>query len=270
MHPNGHFLSLADFNARYDIEINFLEYESIKHAIPGDLKKNAAIEAAKLENQPLITNVVLKVKSSKEIYEELIKPLKKDPTCIKSWPDQYGIAFTEPEWKEIFDLPWKVTKHTKLIEFQCKILHKVYASNSYVSRFDITVLPNCEICMVKHNTKHFFVDCMKVRYFWFQFQVCFMPEIDITCNDILFGIFKDQSFALNYCLLHAKWYLHKEHIGSANFKNYRPSFQKYIMYLQNVLQIEECCYKLRNKVKLFTDNLGSIYDLVRRMSSNVM
>ena len=42
------------------------------------------------------------------------------------------------------------------------------------------------------------------------------------------------------------------------------------MYLQNVLQIEECCYKLRNKVKLFTDNLGSIYDLVRRMSSNVM
>ena len=96
MHPNGKFLSLADFNASFDLDINFLEYDSIKHAIPGDLKRNAAVEAAQLENQPLITNVVLKVKSSKEIYNELIKPLKTDPTGIKSWPDQYGIAFIEP------------------------------------------------------------------------------------------------------------------------------------------------------------------------------
>ena len=91
----------------------------------------------------------------------------------------------------------------------------MYASNSYVSRFDLTVAEYCETCMVKHNTKHFFVNCIKVNIFWVQFKDCLAPEKDdITCNNILFGSLEDNSFALNYCLLHPKWYLHIDHKGS--------------------------------------------------------
>ena len=159
MDHNGKFLTFADFTARYDINSNFLEYESVKHAIPSDLKQKATDEFSKRENQ----NVELKVKGSKEIYEKLIEPLKKLPTCFKSWSDQYSVKFNETEWRDIFNLPKQLTKNTKLIEFQCKIVHKVYASNSYVSRFDLTVAENCETCTVKHNTNHFFVICRNLH-----------------------------------------------------------------------------------------------------------
>ena len=159
----------------------------------------------------------------------------------------------------------QLTKATdKKYKLQCKILHKVYASNSYVSIFDLTVAENCETCTFKHNTKHFFVDCRKVTFFWKQFKVFLAPEKDdITCNDILFGNLEDDSFALNYCLLHAKWYLHREHKGSKMFKNYAPSFQRFILYLRNELRIEKCCYELRVKADMFTEFLGTIFELVQ-------
>ena len=58
----------------------------------------------------------------------------KQPSCIQAWNIQYDIQFDECEWKKLFVLPWKLTKDHKLIEFQYKILHKVFASQSYVSR----------------------------------------------------------------------------------------------------------------------------------------
>ena len=52
------------------------------------------------------------------------------------------------------------------MEFQFKIIHRVYASDSYVSNFDNSVNKNCQDCAVVNNIPHQFVDCIKVKMFW--------------------------------------------------------------------------------------------------------
>ena len=66
-------------------------------------------------------------------------------------------------------LPWKLTKDHKLIEFQYILLHKVFASQSYVSRFDRNVPELCTKSRVRANTNHMFFKCDDVKRFWNDF-----------------------------------------------------------------------------------------------------
>ena len=63
-----------------------------------------------------------------------------------------------------------LTNDTKVIEFQFKIIHRVYASDSYVSNFDNTVNKVCILCNVDSNNPQLYVDCIKVQFFLDQFK----------------------------------------------------------------------------------------------------
>ena len=99
------------------------------------------------------------VKRSKVIYQVLKALHVVQPTCIRTWAEQYGFIFDENEWNELFRLPWKLTRDYKLIEFQYKILHKVFASKSHVNRFDKSISEKCRKCNTKANTIHMFYEC---------------------------------------------------------------------------------------------------------------
>ena len=103
---------------------------------------------------------------------------------------RYNIRFDENEWKKLFVPPWKLTKDNKLIEFQYKILHKVFASQSYVSRFDRNVPELCTKCNVRANTIHMFFKCDEVKRFWNDFAHFFrdfMPSQTIELEHVIFG-----------------------------------------------------------------------------------
>ena len=102
---------------------------------------------------------------SKKIYQTFKCLYVKQPSCIQAWNIQYNIRFHENEWKNLFVLPLKLTKDHKLIEFQYKILDKVFASQSYVSRFDRNVPELCTKHKVRANTIHLFFKCDDVKRF---------------------------------------------------------------------------------------------------------
>ena len=77
---------------------------------------------------------ILKCSTWKHMYYSLLGKVVKEPSCKVNWESQYGIKNTDEEWEIIFNTPWTIGLSPKLIEFQYKIIHKTFASNSFVSR----------------------------------------------------------------------------------------------------------------------------------------
>ena len=76
---------------------------------------------------------------SKEIYWILNTEQTTTPTCQQKWFEKYYIDYSDTKWSNIFILTKSLTLNTKLIEFQFKIIHRVFATDSYVSNFDMSV-----------------------------------------------------------------------------------------------------------------------------------
>ena len=108
----------------------------------------------------------------------------KQPSCIQARNIQYNIRFDENEWNKLFAFP----KDHKLIEFQYKILHKVFASQSYVSRFERNVPELCTKCNVRANTIHTLFKCDEVKRFcndFVHFFRDFMPSQTIELEHVM-------------------------------------------------------------------------------------
>jgi hypothetical protein len=195
---------------------------------------------------------------SREIYWFLNDKNKCRPTCIKSWSDKYDINFTDQQWKHIFSLAIGITADTKLREFQFKIIHRAYATDSVVSNFDASVEKNCKICHKKNNIIHLFVECSKVDQVWKEF-IDWYDRIEIqntilTTQDIIFGCLRtNAAISLNFCILHLKWFIHLK-----RKEDLTPYFMNYLYYLKHVLQVEEARHIRNNDETHFAKHYAKI------------
>ena len=67
---------------------------------------------------------------SKLIYKRLMSVKATTPTAVTRYSTIYNNEVFQLEWKKIFALPFKTTLHTKLREFQFKILNRILFTNS--------------------------------------------------------------------------------------------------------------------------------------------
>ena len=107
------------------------------------------------------------------------------------------------EWETVFILAKTITKYTKIIELQFKIVHRIYASDSYVSNFDETVDYMCSLCNAPNNIVHCFAECIRVKQFWSEIQnyikeIERIPDLKITTSNIIFGIPTLRKQMINY------------------------------------------------------------------------
>lgn len=154
-----------------------------------------------------------------------------------------------------------ITTNTKLIEFQFKIIHRVYASDSYVSNFDNTVSKVCILCKVDNNIPHLFVDCIKVDNFWENFKTWLNNVtgrvFPITTVDIIFGILSGTVKSVNICVLHAKWFIHiNKQI------DHHVNFVHFLRYLKDVLVIEKQIAVNQKSVAYFNSTFKDILNVL--------
>ena len=235
---NNKFLSYEEFADKYDLRCNPLEYYGVVNAIPDNwrrmIKQNKDPEAVKRK--------CIEVKS-KAIYWELIETIQEQASCICSWKTNYDVAFPEKYWTRIFSLVYILTKHVKMREFQLKIIHKIYATDSYVNNFDKTVKKLCCHCNTKNNIIHWFAECSKLKQFWKLFSNWITGNFGLNFkfdkNVILFGYIDQPAFELNYCILFAKWYIHKARKLSAKTDHLYFSFTSFLDSLKQSVVIEK-------------------------------
>ena len=147
LEDNGNIISYEVLTQSYGNSITPYNYICLKHAIPQ--KWRAMLKSNNRMNiNPKEETVFFKINKcvkpvallkSKQVYWFLNTEHIEQPSCITKWFDKFLIEFSPLQWKKIFMISKSLTNDTKVIEYQLKITHRVYVSDSYVLNFDNTV-----------------------------------------------------------------------------------------------------------------------------------
>ena len=239
----GILLSYDEFKLKYAIKCHRLQYMGLIDALPKSWRCAQVQVSDDGYRQNFLFGTILSKVTSKMIYTKLIENLEKEATCVNSWKKDYAIHYSKDEWKVIFTLSKQITACTILQEMQLKICHRIYATDSYVNNFDKTVKQNCEVCKMKNNIKHCFFECQLLQHFlkfldnWIRHN--FNPQFQLDVQTMLFGEIDEKSFIVNYCLLHAKWYIHKTRKTHNNTQMLYFSFTCFLQHLNWSILVEK-------------------------------
>ena len=206
--------------------ISILRYMSIIKAIPISWKEkikkvndNLDIHTLVITEEPHIKIKnkfkILEKVTSKEIYMSLIKKITALPTSINTWVDTY--PFLEKiDWKEIFELPYKISTEPYLQSYQYKILNRILNCNDRLYKWKIKTGPECDSCGMTDTIEHRLFECIEAKQIWESIQSWIHRSLDIntkfTVCEVIFGIPYDNDphiRMMNFIILIAKWYINK-------------------------------------------------------------
>ena len=85
------------------------------------------------------------------------------PTAVAKW-ESYGIQ--PRSWQNIFEIPYKCTKSTRLQSLHYRIVNRYIPTRKYLSTRGIVGSPLCPKCPEVEDMKHFFFECSDVKPVW--------------------------------------------------------------------------------------------------------
>ena len=142
---------------------------------------------------------------------------------------------------------------------QSKIIHRIYASKSKVSKFVTEMNGNCEYCNIEKNIVHIFYECEEIKTFWKIFKTWINHitniNLEFKIEDSIFVIHRTIPFntVINFCVLIGKFFIH---ICSNERK--RPILMDYIATLKHLI-IEKQVYDRKGKSGKFCMLFGQLY-----------
>ena len=187
--------------------------------------------------------------SCKMFYWILVFKRKREPQCKIKWAESFPLfkCVDNTVWPRIFEMPFTVTRETRLQSFQFRIIHRIIPCNKWLFNITVKESSKCSFCNNEDNLMHYFIYCKNVKLFW----KCFFNwwyaiskvAIDETLDEhILFGFpgNSEIEMVLNFCMLLAKWFIYCKKLNGKNDLD----LYEYLLILKERLQIERAiCLK---------------------------
>jgi len=164
------FLRVSEFNKKYKVCLNFMDYKSLIHSIPVDWRHKIFLQAEEIN---LVTCQSLdfvrqNYKCNKAVYMIL------NESCIQSvknnrdkWSEILVEDISKTEWENIMCIPWQSTVETKLRSFQYNIISRTLITNKKLYQWKLVDSDLCQFCKVKEETiEHLMYGCDKVAKLW--------------------------------------------------------------------------------------------------------
>ena len=181
---------------------------------------------------------------------------------IKKW-EEYEGGFSELEWKNIFELPFKTTQESKLQWIQFQILHRIFPCNYYLHRIKIIDSPICTFCKMDFETvDHIFVECPHVKEIWYGieewFSQTFNRHISFDKQAILFGKFANKNVhkVENLIILIIKQYIYISKFSNVN----KLSIEKVKKRITDRIIVEKVLLLKNGRYNEFERHWQNIYD----------
>ena len=89
------------------------------------------------------TKTSLEMRNSKSLYESFVSKISCKPTAMKKYDKVFNTDTVHLDWEKIYLLPSKVTLHTRLREFQFKILNRILYTNEMLFKMKKVDSPWC-------------------------------------------------------------------------------------------------------------------------------
>jgi hypothetical protein len=238
LNANGELLLDDDLRAMYNIKFNFLQYHSLRMAIPFKWK-------TMMKREGIIMNSInfnVKEKSRDYYWQLLNRPSK----CAQREKWHIHFNLNETDWQEIYKLAFKITQETKLQSFQFSLLYRFVPYKKRLCLMGLEEVNTCDYCELSDTLIHRFVTCPTVMEFWGCLETwwneCFSCTLHLSDKDIILGNFVQQTdYALNNIILNAKYYIHIQ-----KCKKKIISFRCFQAILRNKIK-EEAFILIKNK-----------------------
>ena len=250
LRENGSFMSHTEFEAKYNITINFVTYNGYVSTLREYVKKTKVPvrDSNYLQMSKCFKNIMCVIKGCKAYYNTLLAYSTR-PKCCAKWEERLEI---QPDWKKCFLLASKI-KDIKMKWFQLRILHRCIGTNVVLKEMGISNNDLCSFCnIVKDSIQHMFWQCNQVQQFWQTISTLInercthASNVRISESLALLGIDKDlQIDSVFYFIL----LLAKQYIYSCKLENSIPVLHVFIRKLKSRYETEE--YIAR---KTFTHN----------------
>ena len=269
---NGNILKYNELKNLMNINIDQFYYMKLIDAIPRKWRRallncNFPLNTINNNEDPhiRINNIdknITQVKT-RDIYLFLLNEIETRPSCIEAWNIRLNTQLSLNEWSLIFCLPKCTVRDTKVLEIQFKILHRCYATNSIISKWDTAKTEVCIECNQKANILHNFVSCTNVKVFWDSIMqhirtMSVLIPTELTPEIIIFGLYKYAKYdAFNHILLYAKYYIHTQYIFSKML-----STNGFFNYYSYVLMVEKQRYTENNDLPQFFSRFRSVLSLL--------
>ena len=261
---NDSFIEHEDFIQRYNVNLDFLTYNSIIRCIKVSCDyENLEITSKQLQYQPPLNAILKNKKGASQIYHVFLS-FSNESKGKEKWNALTHL--TEDEWLISFVYLKFSTKDTKLRWLQFRILHHVLTTNRSVSKFKVDQTDLCTFCNLRSETIHHLLwECEKVREFWDKLlhlihSRCKHAE-RLVFNEKLI-IFGHEEFTytdktLDQMILLAKMYIYRCKVQGQNL-----NIRIFIQNVYNTYCIEKVTFKnsahFKQKWELYEDIFKSL------------
>jgi hypothetical protein len=220
---NGEFKSAVELQTEYKVDINVMEYNSLKSAIPNAWKiqvKNMKIPPQAISNdeqpfficgnQPFAISILL----NRNVYWEYVSRKEVIPASARRWCRDYGI--NQDNWKSVYRF-FASIKDTKMKAFQYKIINILLPCNLYLRIIGKSETDKCDRCGKLDDIVHYIVKCPATTLLWQQVNRWWnnltSQDIVISEQDIMLGLKPrinkiEKEEQLNVIILAVKWKIH--------------------------------------------------------------
>ena len=228
----GELLSYREFNATFNINTNFLEFNGLIRSIKTFLQ-NKNVDYLPNRNFDVICPINMHVinadlRGCRTIYQHLLKR-EEFPKTLQKWKSQLtnvpnaSILYNE----SVYDIIFTITKDSKLQWFQYRINHRILGTNYLLKKMNLIQDEMCTFCNNGAETiMHLFWTCQISKDFFARLlnhinNKCNTPITEWTAKDIIFGSNKLDK-PINTILLQAKLFLYY-----SKLKKIRPNFEEF-------------------------------------------
>jgi len=270
MSPDGQFHSPDEIENKFSFNPPFLEYYTIRASIPYEWKlllRTGPDVPIENECDPYVyfKNAKRSVStlSCKEIYTLFIQHLtcNETPTSIVKWDTDLFTDVNTP-WADIFSLSFRSTLESKLQAFQFSVLHRFVPYKKKLFLMNLVDSELCNYCNVTESILHRFYECSTTTIFWENFEHWWnnlnITEIAMSCNLVMLGAYYANCYALNNCLLQAKFFIHKCKLGNTPI-----CFANFCKFLKMKVEIEKHILFVKRKWSLFESRWEKILDSIQ-------
>ena len=256
---DGTVLSYNEFVNKYDIDINFLEYNGLVLTVMQYRRRNnipVIVENISMPIMPVIIEVITRDKKGCRTIYQYLSCNDCVPTARQKWEREFR-DIDEKSWERIYLLTHKLTSCTYSKWFQLRILHRIISTNKFLFNINVKDSNKCSFCNVETETTiHLFYECAVVRVFWNTFfqwlrgECPHLLNLNPTCKDIIFGILhlKPTDRVVNLFILLGKQFIYKCRMNNGILRIQQfKSFIKAVYDTEKYVAFKNCSWNKFNK-----------------------
>ena len=221
----------------YDINLNFLRYQSIINAIKAYRNKYTCSKKLEIPCQTINAHILTQNSKGANILYNILNKNNERPTSIMKWNEIYQIK--EKDWYNIFENTFRYNLSSELRWFQYRINNRFLPTQKYFFNIKVSNNSSCQYCKEIETIQHMLWECSETQEFLTKLLKSFKllnTDISISSAQFVLNNYKSISQVELILLLETKYYIFlckksKKTLSVLHFKNKLKQTYNSLKYL---------------------------------------